>query len=173
MAETFGLSASEIISMAGNMGIKLDEATKDRLINIALEGADEVLNTAQKVKDYMESLDGMTSSMKVKITRLEQAGAMGGIVGYAKGGIAGKIPQAASGYIAPQQGRQIPVIAHEGEVILNTSQQKNIAEWIMSKASTRPDRGGKAEVTVNLNNPVGLGEPAVIRLVRQVIAGVI
>jgi len=62
---------------------------------------------------------------------------MGGIVGMASGGVV--LPQAASGMVVPQTGRAIPILAHEYEDIVNTSQQRNLAEWIMGKANSRPD----------------------------------
>ena len=71
--------------------------------------------------------------------------AMGGIVGYAGGGVVGNdgarqpILSAAYGMITPQTGREIPIMAHEYEIVANTSQQRNLAEWIMGKANSRPD----------------------------------
>ena len=70
---------------------------------------------------------------------------MGGIVGYAGGGVVGNdgarqpILSAAYGMVTPQTGREIPIMAHEYEIIANTSQQRNLAEWIMGKANTRPN----------------------------------
>lgn len=78
-------------------------------------------------------------------------GAMGGIVRGDKGAIIGA-PHAAFGYVTPQTGREIPVIAHEGEVILNTSEQGNIARWIMNKATTRPEGVGGVGDIKNIFN---------------------
>lgn len=68
----------------------------------------------------------------------------GGIVGMASGGIIGQgydqpILTAATGLITPQTGRTIPILAHEGEVILNTSQQKNLAQAIWGAANGKGD----------------------------------
>ncbi len=71
--------------------------------------------------------------------------AMGGIVG---------IPQAASGMVVPQTGREHLIIAHDYETILNTSQQKNIAEWIMGRANSRPEGG--VNVPIEIRIPVEL-----------------
>lgn len=140
MSETFGLTASEIMVLAGNMGIELDEATKDRLIKVAIEGVEEVLKGAADVKKMIESIPtSVSTSMRVNIIRQEQAMAMGGIVG---------IPRADYGYVAPQSGREVPVIAHEGEMILNSSQQNNLIDALWGVANGKGEVGGQP---ININ----------------------
>jgi len=73
--------------------------------------------------------------------------ARGGVIGsYANGGIVGKngsygkILSAAYGMVVPQTGQEYLIAAHKYEDIINTSQQRNLAEWIMGKANTRPGK---------------------------------
>jgi hypothetical protein len=74
--------------------------------------------------------------------------AMGGIIGAS-------IPHAASGMIVPQSGREVPIIAHEGEIILNDSQQGNIAEAIWGIANGKIG-AGKNSQPIYITIPVEL-----------------
>ncbi len=97
-------------------------------------------NFAGVIKRYQEMERQLKNiNRTVTYTYLSQVKTTGtfGEREYGLGGIVG-LPKAQYGYIAPQRGREIPVIAHPYEVLLNTSEQKNIAEWIMRKATTRP-----------------------------------
>ena len=79
---------------------------------------------------------------------------MGGIIG--NDGAYSKPMTAAGGLNIHQTGREVPIIAHENEVILNTSQQKNLAEWIMNKATSRPEGGGGVNIdSFNVITPKG------------------
>ena len=127
MAKQFDISSGEIIKWAEEMGLVLDEETKERIIRIGLDTS------------------GFDSSLSAAINRLNNLDrrmglyANGGIVGYAGGGI---IPKAAGGMVVPQTGREVPIIAHEGEVILNSSQQGNLAEAIWGVANGKGSGGG-------------------------------
>jgi len=168
MADTFGLSADEIIKLADDIGLELDEATKERLVEIDSDttGVDE------GVKHTNEELSKIPKEVFVDIiTRSSAAGKLysaGGIVkAYSTGGIIAsdgaylKPMTAAGGLSIPQTGREVPIIAHENEVILNTSQQKNLAEWIMNKATSRPE--GVAGVNIdNFNVITPKGTPSEI-----------
>jgi len=46
-------------------------------------------------------------------------------------------------------------IRDRNEIIANTSQQKNLAEWIMAKANSRPD------------NNIASGQPIIIRNILE------
>ena len=154
-AVAFGLSGSEIIKYAGEMGIELDTVTRARLIKIdmdtsavgpAVTGILIELNKIPKTITtehilYNKTITSM-SDAPAQPTKLS----MGGIVGYANGGIIGndgaKVPPltASMGIVTPQTGRAIPIMAHENEVVLNTGQQKNLAELIFNTAN----KGGAA-----------------------------
>jgi len=142
MAQQFGLSGNEIILKAQELGIKLDEATKDRLVNIDVDISKAETNI-EKIQRKINSVQGKSVEI---ITRMITTYAGGGIVkAMAGGGVVGNdgarqpILSAAYGMVTPQTGRVIPVLAHENEIIANTSQQRNLAEWIMGKANTRPN----------------------------------
>ena len=47
--------------------------------------------------------------------------------------------RASSGMVVPQMGRSYLIQAEQDEIIANSSQQRNLAEWIMGKANSRPD----------------------------------
>ena len=159
MAKAFGMSAADIIDFADKMGIEIDYVTRARLV--VVEFNEQHVNDATKrIQQAIDELHGKTVTLETiyKTSRILGAGlAMGGIVGYANGGVVGNdgysqpMLTAASGIITPQTGRAIPIMAHENEIIANTSQQKNLAEWIMGKANTKPDgNGGGQEVTLHI-----------------------
>jgi len=115
MAKQFDISSGEIIKWAKDMGITLDEATRDRIIHLGLETS------------------GFDSSLSVALNRLNALDRRMGL-SYAMGGIVG-IPQADYGMVIPQTGREIPIIAHEGEMILNSSQQNNLIDALWGVAN--------------------------------------
>lgn len=162
MASEFGISSDDIIRDAEEMGIELDTATKDRTVVISVD-ATGVPRVVQKVLDDLGRIKSKTITITVR-KYYEALGAVsgGGIVGYDKGGVVGSdgarlpILSAAYGMVTPQRGKEIPVLAHENEVILNTSQQKNIAEWIMGKARTVPQIGNALPGEIILHNIINL-----------------
>jgi len=84
----------------------------------------------------------------------------GGMVSMAMGGIAGEgfnmpMPTAASGLITPQTGHKIPVMAEEGELILNSSQQNNVAQAIFGVANGQKAGGGVNIENFNVITPTG------------------
>ena len=175
MSQQFGLSGQEIIDMAGDVGIELDEATKERILEVDASSVPvtvkEVVDELTKIKNKTVYIDTIYRTFKEErvagMTPYDPGGAMGGIVkAYAGGGIIGndgaKIPMltASMGIITPQTGRQIPIMAHENEIIANTSQQRNLAEWIMGKANTRPSGSGSGIIIENLNVITPKGTPA-------------
>ena len=163
MATQFRLSSDEIIDMAQNMGYELDEATKKRIAEIdadtskadkKIEEVNKKLNNldGKKATTYIDTIyktfgEKRTAEMKpatggiITPSGLKMAG--GGLIGYDTPMI-----KAASGYTIPQTGREVPIIAHEGEVILNTSQQKNLAEAIWGVAN---GKGGNQSINNNFN----------------------
>ena len=159
MAAQWGLSGTEIIEMADLIGIHLDELEKDRIINIQ----------AQIDKDFYANVNAVKTAINGIGTgyMMGLGYSKGGIVGYANGGIVGndgaKIPPltASMGIVTPQTGRAIPVMAHENEVILNTGQQKNLAELIFNTANK--GNAGSGGVTIeNFNVITPTGSPAEI-----------
>ena len=175
MSQQFGLSGQEIIDMAGDVGIELDEATKERILEVDASSVPvtvkEVVDELTKIKNKTVYIDTIYRTFKEErvagMTPYDPGGAMGGIVkAYAGGGIIGndgaKIPMltASMGIITPQTGREIPILAHENEIIANTSQQRNLAEWIMGKANTRPSGSGNGIIIENLNVITPKGTPA-------------
>lgn len=184
MASEFGLRAADIILYAEEMGIVLDEATRERILSIDNQTEDTIqmiVNDLARIKDktvYVRTYHETYRTESVKTKYYTEYGAMGGIVGYGSGGIIGSdgtrqpILSAAYGMVTPQRGREVPILAHEGEVILNTSQQRNLAEWIMGKAKTVPQSSG-GMVIENLNVITPKGTPAEIAnetefLMRQI-----
>lgn len=171
MAEAFGLRAGEIIVMAGNLGIELDEATKDRLIKVAIEGVEEVLKGAADVKKMIESIPtSISTSMRVNIIRQEQLGPWTG--GYITGAgalqkfAAGGIPMAAAGWVTPAfDGGGIPAIVHKNEVILSP-QDVAQAYYKMIKSNS-PMGGGGINQTVNIYAPHPLGPAEIARETRM------
>ena len=153
MAQQFGLSGNEIILKAQELGIKLDEATKDRLVNIDVDISEAEANI-EKIQRKINSVQGKSVEI---ITRMITTYAGGGIVkAMAGGGVVGNdgayqpIMTAASGLNIPQTGRPIPIMAHEYEVVANTSQQKNVADWFWNFINNPPDIKGGGEVTLHI-----------------------
>jgi TP901 family phage tail tape measure protein len=153
--------AKEIIKETGDKLFKLVDGEYVPVIEAdnsdALEGIKE---TWKKLNE----LDGETATVNIKYKVTGSVGssfsenaleakAMGGIVGYDTGGIVG-IPRAASGMVIPQTGQEHLIIAHDYETILNTSQQKNIAEWIMGRANSRPE--SNVNVPIEIRIPIEL-----------------
>ncbi|MHB8276354.1 MAG: phage tail tape measure protein [Candidatus Humimicrobiaceae bacterium] len=163
----FGLTAQDIIDWADKQDKAIDYATRLRYMGLdittltassrtaqqnidSVHGAtvkinadiSDVSNKIGSVARMLSDVDGRTANTYVTTWHQDKFGfAMGGIVGMASGGVV--MPQAASGMVVPQTGRAYPIIAHEYEDIVNTSQQRNLAEWIMGKANSRPDGNGR------------------------------
>jgi len=195
LATNMGFSGSQIIKMAGDWGIALDAGLRKRLLEVDKTAADATIKIfvadlfAIKDKEVKLSIEqtsfraaqGNISSFvtdlekiqnrSVTITTTSISKAMGGIVGYANGGTVG-MPTAASGMVVPQTGRAIPILAHEYEDIVNTSQQRNLAEWIMGKANSRPDGKGSGGNTFNIypQTSIDFENPTNIRLIEQAVA---
>jgi len=130
-----------------SMAAQFSKST-DEVINPALDTVKEKLDivgktvATPKVKLDTSSFDTSLSAAINRLNALDRRMGLfskGGIVGYDTGGIIGQIPQAQYGYVLPQTGRQIPVLAEAGEIILNTSQQNNIADWLMKLSSIKPE----------------------------------
>jgi len=179
MAQQFGLSSDEIIEYAGDMGLKLDYATRNRILGVDTKDA---MNNIWNLRKEMDSIQDKEVTLKVLTSvggaiPLSLIKSTGGIVGYAGGGIIGhdgaklpnlyNIPKAQSGYVVPQTGRPIPVLAHEGEIIANTSQQRNLAEWIMNKANTRPNSNGTLMRDINIYSPEPLTPAEIARQTKN------
>jgi len=171
MSAQFGLSGQEIIDMAVEVGIELDRAAETRILGIETEQAEKDIDA------YVRFMSKIPKEVRTVVTTeyrtlgtaksiAPAGGAMGGIVGYAGGGVIGgdsarqPMLSAAYGMVTPQRGRAIPIMAHENEVIANTGQQKNLAKWIMNKANTRPDGSGSGMIIENLNVITPKGTPA-------------
>jgi TP901 family phage tail tape measure protein len=163
LAEQFGLSGAEIIKKADEMGIKLDTATRLRIIDVNIQPATsniyQLLGQMEKIKDKTVTINVNTvygTSGKVPSNFYGLVRSMGGMVGYAGGGVIGMpdIPRADYGAVVPQTGRAIPILAHEGEMILNSSQQGNLIEALWGVANGKGSGGG-----VNVNLTVISPEP--------------
>ena len=161
MADTFELSADDIIKLADDIGLKLDEATRSRLIDIKVNLDDsEFYARFNAVKRTINELGtGYMAALGV----YKNGGALGGIVkAYSTGGIIAsdgaylKPMTAAGGLSIPQTGREVPIIAHEYEVIANTSQQKNVADWFWKFINNPPEvRSGLNIDNFNVITPKG------------------
>ena len=184
MATEFGLASADIIKLAEEMGLELDEATRKRIAEIDADTTkvDEAVKHTNeelaKIKDKT-----VTITVKQNIGKLGWEGideelykkmfkpATGGIITasglkMAGGGLIGydtPMLKAASGYTIPQTGREVPIIAHEGEVILNTSQQKNLAEAIWGVANGK-GQGGSVVNNFNISELVVREEADIDRI---------
>ena len=151
-------------------------------INPALDTVKEKLDivgktvATPKIKLDTSSFD---TSLSVAINRLNALDrrmglfSSGGIVkAMAGGGVVGNdgayqpIMTAASGLNIPQTGRAIPILAHEGEVILNTSQQNNLANLIWG-AATGKVSGGSIENNFYIDELVVREEADIYRISKQ------
>ena len=122
-----------VISKADEMGIKLDEVSKDRLINInadasgAMVGIGKVIAAMLKVKSKSVTI---TTNYRTTYGRAKTAGGKEGgyvtdtgIQKFATGGL----PHAAPGWVTPPYDEGgIPAIVHKNEVILNPQQQAKL-----------------------------------------------
>lgn len=128
MARGFGLSGQDIIRYAEDMGIKLDEATKRRIIEVDVD-ASQVPGVVQRVLDDMAKLKDKTLYVKTYYETYRAQYAKGGIAGFAGGGIASSdgfslpLLTAAKGLITlPQADEGMLAVLHPPELVLNPDQ---------------------------------------------------
>lgn len=167
MASQFGLTSADIIRYANEADIALTTAMRLRLLEI------DISDVAPKVAQVKNSLDSIpektTKWIEIVTTNIGSTAnsvnrAMGGIIGMASGGI---VPKAASGMILPQTGRAIPIMAHENEVIVNTSQQRNLAEAIWGVANGKGTGGKDIIVNLTVNSPDPITPSEVARTTKN------
>ena len=148
---------------------ELEQATDDATVAID-ENADGMEEAIPTVDRYMNAINGVKNAVQEAYDVLEffnkgmasgqfrsnlewalaldiWGAAYGGIVGYDRGGVIG-IPRAQAGYITPQTGREVPILAHEYEVVANTSQQRNVAEWFWKFINNPPDISGGSPIEI-------------------------
>ncbi len=164
MATKFGLSADEIMVMIGELGYELTELEKERIIKIKAETeqAQRDLVGLKYLLDQIQSKSVTITTSYAYSTVKPPGMSMGDIVkAYAGGGVIGSdgayqpIMTAASGLNIPQTGRAVPIMAHEYEVIANTSQQKNLADWYWNFINNPPQIKG-SNVPIEIRIPIEL-----------------
>ncbi|MFA5433126.1 MAG: hypothetical protein WC319_09745 [Candidatus Paceibacterota bacterium] len=141
MASEFGLSAAEIIRLAGEMGIEIDEATRDRMTVLDIDDA----VARAEINEYIKLIANIPASVQTRVEARaniiwsnSEGNADGGVIGYANGGIANKVLSASSGMITPSYDNGgILSLLHKNEVVLNSKQTRNLAELIFGLANTR------------------------------------
>ena len=165
-----------------SMAAQFSKST-DEVINPALDTVKEKLDivgktvATPKIKLDTSSFDTSLSAAINRLNALDRrmglSKASGGIVkAMAGGGIIGNdgayqpIMTAASGLNIPQTGRAVPIIAHEGEVILNTSQQNNLADLIWG-AATGKISGGSIENNFYIDELVVREEADIYKISKQ------
>lgn len=142
----------------------ISKSIKDRIQNSIMQDMTDMYNMMDELneKEVNPKIGLDTSEFNKKYNAVTQdmnrmLGAYGSVTvkGYDKGGIIGQdyaqpILRAASGMNVPQSGRAVPIMAHEYEVIANTSQQKNVADWFWNFINNPPQIGssGPIEITV-------------------------
>jgi TP901 family phage tail tape measure protein len=147
MASEFGVSSTEIIRDAKNMGIEIDEATRDRLTVLDIDDVE----ARAKINDYIKAIANIPTSVRTKVEARanivwsSSGGAMGGLITPQ-----GVMQSFASGGVVPQTGRAVPILAHEGELILNSSQQDNLAKALWGVANGRGTGNGNGQ-PININ----------------------
>ena len=119
---------------------------------------DTAVARTEEFKALYDSIKSKT--VEIKMTALyENFGKVHGGYAYDSGGIIG-MPKADMGYVAPQTGRAIPILAHEGEVILNSGQQANLAQAIWGVANGKSGGGVTVNLTINSPDPITPDEVA-------------
>jgi len=173
MASEFGLSAGQIFAIADEMGIEIDHATRQRIIDIEAETAAAEADL-HRVEKQADELDGKTVTINVgtnigklgwegideELYRKLHGGAMGGLITPQ-----GIMQSFASGGVVPQTGREVPILAHEGEMILNSSQQSNLIDALWGVANGKDT--GTRDLSINFNEPVYIREDADIKKIGQ------
>ena len=98
MAATFGLTTADIIKFADEMGIKLDEETHDRIINIKvnLDDAEFYSRVGAVRRKINEIGTGFMAGLGVSKK------ASGGIVGYSDGGVTSNSRSVLVGELGPE-----------------------------------------------------------------------
>ena len=181
MATQFGLSAQEISTYTNGVINPAIDTTQGKfgLLGGTVATPKITVDTSEANKaldDLQEKLNSMNFKVyQSKLSGLDSGYSMGGVVkAYAGGGIVSHdgayqpMLTAASGMVVPQTGRAVPVMAHEYEIIANTSQQRNLAEWIMDKANSRPDgSGGKVIENLNIYSPSPITPAEVARQTKN------
>jgi hypothetical protein len=171
LAREFGI-AFEGMSVSGAQGQAVISKSLEKIGDDADKSSEDVKELQGNIDNLHDKEITITTNFTYKGEQwIEMGGAqrqaMGGIVGYDTGGIVGSIPTAASGMVIPQGGAAIPIIAHENEVVINTSQQRNLAEAIWGVANGKGT--GNRDIVVNLtvNSPEPLTPSEVARQTRN------
>jgi TP901 family phage tail tape measure protein len=171
MAKEFGISF-EGMSVSGAQGQAVISGSLEKIGASADDSSEDVKELQGNIDNLHDKEITITTNFTYKGEQWVEMGgaqrqAMGGIVGHAMGGIIGmNIPHAAGGIVIPQTGRAIPILAHEGEMILNSSQQGNLIDALWGVAN---GKGSGSGMTVNLTviSPEPLTPSEVARQTRN------
>ena len=144
------MTREEFKIMAQEFGINID--SNIRHLELLQKAIDELHGKDVEIRihqiETFEKVYKTTGSFKE--AQVAAMPAMGGILTAsglkAFGG--GGILRADYGAIVPQTGREVPILAHEGELILNSSQQGNLAEALWGVANGKGEVGGQP---ININ----------------------
>jgi len=164
MAETYGFTAGEIIKKADELDIKLDWVTRERFIHIS-HNMNGVESDVDRLYSKLKQMDGMNVTFKMVQTGL-MGWASGGIIGYSDGGVVNPILSASAGMITPSYDNGgILSLLHKNEVVLNSGQQRNLAEFIFGLANRKNDVSAQPGITQNItiNSPKPLTESELTR----------
>lgn len=139
--------------------------TIDSMAKVTLGAVGQAID----LKKAIDALESKTIYLTTFYRNITEGNVPGRIAAMGQGGIVGMpdIPQAAGGMVIPQTGRAIPILAHEGEMILNDSQQGNLINALWGVANGK-DVGGKG-ITVNLtvNSPDPITPSEVARITKN------
>jgi len=170
MATKFGVSSIVIRDAAKIMSSDLDDATKKREIEVAMN-LDEVRRDATTLEELMGTV---TRDRNVNVYTLykKEGGpvgfAGGGIVGYADGGIAGLASSIASRVQVPSfDTGGVLAMLHPPEVVLNGKQALR-AIWNMANMPMQNKTEAGIKNTFNITSPEPLTESELRRQIDMV-----
>lgn len=155
MASQFNLSSNEIIAFADAMGIKLDEETQARFIEIKVNLEDaEFYSKFNAVKRTInESGIGIRAALGFS---------QGGPVGFANGGMVGSmIPKFDNGGML--------AVLHPPEVVLNGKEALQLV-WNMATKPMQSDSSGATTINVYPETSIDLTDQSNIRIIKQAVA---
>jgi hypothetical protein len=165
MASEFGLSSAEISRLAGEMGIEIDEATRDRMTVLDIDDA----VARAEINEYIKLIANIPTSVQTRVEARANivwsnasGGAMGGLV--TPYGVMQSF--ASGGMVLPQTGNAVPILAHEGEMILNSSQQGNLINALWGVANGKGG-GGSIHNNFYINELVVREEADVNRIADE------
>ena len=164
MAAQFGMSAKDIIDWADKENIKLDELTKDRIVNVETGRSISAVNLLEEALNRIHNVDATITITGVMAGQdLTHFLSGGGPVGFSGGGFLDKILSASQGMMLPKfDNGGVLAMLHPPEIVLNAKEAMQLV-WNMAKQPITTKQSGEINNTYNITSPKPLSEAEIKR----------